>query len=303
MILRRSGGGREPRLSRAILAGVAGTLFVIATPLGNLGDLSPRAADTLRQVACIACEDTRRTARLLARHGIETPTISCHKFNEKERLIPVLDRLRAGEDVGLVSDGGSPGIADPGALLVRTALESGIPVCPLPGPSAVTTLLSASGFPADRYVFDGFLPHRAGERRRRLRALRREPRTLVLFEAPHRIQETLGEIEQIFGDRPLVLGRELTKQYETILSGDATEVARRLGDPVKGEITLVLAGARDHEQHEELEPQARKIVEAWKRALIEEGGNRRGALRRAARALGLNRAELNRRLAELGEEP
>jgi 16S rRNA (cytidine1402-2'-O)-methyltransferase len=265
--------------------------------------LSPRAANTLRQVACVACEDTRRTARLLARHGIETPTISCHKFNEKERLSPVLDRLRAGEDVGLVSDGGSPGIADPGALLVRSALESGIPVCPVPGPSAVTTLLSASGFPADRYVFDGFLPHRAGERRRRLRELRREPRTLVLFEAPHRILDTLGEIAQIFGDRPMVLGRELTKQYETILSGDASEVAHRLGDQVKGEITLVLAGARAHERNEELEPQARRIVEVWREALVEESGDRRGALRRAALELGLKRAELNRRLAELGEKP
>lgn len=282
---------------------MSGILHVIATPLGNLGDLSPRAEQILRQVATIACEDTRRTARLLDRHGITTPTISCHKFNEHARLEPILERLRADEDVALVSDGGSPGISDPGALLVRAAMESGIRVCPVPGPSAVTALLSVSGLPADRYVFDGFLPHRPGERRRRLRELRAETRTLVLFETPHRIVETLGEISRIFGERPLVLGRELTKQFETILHGSAAEVAHRLGDEVKGEITLVLAGATADEPGDRLEPAAREIVDAWREALTRESGDRRAALRRAAKGLGLKRADLYRQLVELDEKP
>jgi 16S rRNA (cytidine1402-2'-O)-methyltransferase len=282
---------------------VSGTLHVIATPLGNLGDLSPRAEELLRAVSVIACEDTRRTARLLARHGIETPTLSCHRFNERSRLEPILDRLRGGEDVALVSDGGSPGISDPGALLVRAALEAGLSVRPVPGPSAVTALLSVSGLPADRYAFDGFLPHRPGERRRRLRELRAEPRTLVLFESPHRILETLAEIRDIFGDRPLVLGRELTKQYETILHGRADEVARELGGEVKGEITLVLAGAGVDDAAAGLEPEAQAIVDAWRTALERESGDRRAALRRTARALGIKRADLYRRLVELNEKP
>jgi 16S rRNA (cytidine1402-2'-O)-methyltransferase len=278
-------------------------LFVIATPLGNLGDLSPRADETLRSVACIACEDTRRTARLLQRHGIETPTLSCHRFNERARLEPVLERLRSGQDVALVCDGGTPGVSDPGTLLVRTALEAGLRVSPLPGPSAVPALLSVSGLPADRYVFDGFLPHRSGERRRRLRELRDETRTVVLFEAPHRIREALADLAQIFGQRPMVLGRELTKRYETLLRGDAAAIAAQLGAEVKGEITIAIAGAPPTEKRAVLEPEAERIVNAWREALDKESGDRRSALRLTARLLGLKRAELYRRLAELGENP
>jgi 16S rRNA (cytidine1402-2'-O)-methyltransferase len=282
---------------------VSGTLLVIATPLGNLGDLSPRAEATLRQVACIACEDTRRTSRLLARHGIDTPTISCHKFNERARLQPILDRLRSGQDVALVSDGGTPGVSDPGSLLVRVVREAGLRCSPVPGPSAVAALLSVSGLPADRYVFEGFLPHRAGERRRRLRALRAETRTLVLFEAPHRIRDALEDLARIFGDRPLVLGRELTKQFETILHGDAAAVAGQLGSDVKGEITLVVAGAPHTAGPAGLEPEAERLLGAWRAALGEEDGDRRLALRRVARDEGLKRAELYRLLVELGENP
>jgi 16S rRNA (cytidine1402-2'-O)-methyltransferase len=279
---------------------VPGTLYVIATPLGNLDDMPQRGIEILRRVHRVACEDTRRTARLLGRFGIDTPTLSCHRFNERSRLEPVLDRLLAGEDVALVSDGGTPGISDPGALLVSAAAEAGIRVCPVPGPSAVATLLSVSGLPADRYVFEGFLPHRAGERRRRLRELRSEARPLVLFEAPHRIRDTLADLDRIFGDRPIVLGRELTKLHETILRGNAAELAERIGASVKGEITLVLAGAPAGVRSGDLDRDARRLLEAWKQALEEESGDRRAALRRAARALGLRRAELSRALDELG---
>jgi 16S rRNA (cytidine1402-2'-O)-methyltransferase len=278
-------------------------LFVIATPLGNLGDLSPRADETLRRVACIACEDTRRTARLLRRHGIETPTFSCHRFNERARLEPVLERLLSGQDVALVCDGGTPGISDPGSMLVRAALQAGLRVSPLPGPSAVTALLSVSGLPADRYVFEGFLPHRAGERRRRLRELRDETRTVVLFEAPHRILGSLEDLAQIFGQRPMVLGRELTKRFESIHHGDAASIAAKLGDEIKGEITIAIAGAAAEEERGALEPEAERIVDAWREALEQAGGERRTALRRTARVVGLKRAELFRRLVELGENP
>lgn len=282
---------------------MSGTLYVIATPLGNLDDFPRRAAEILRQVACVACEDTRRTARLLARFEIRTPTLSCHRFNEQARLDPVLDRLRSGEDVALVSDGGTPGIADPGALLVRAAADAGLRVCPVPGPSAAATLLSASGLPADRYVFEGFLPPRAGERRRHLRELRDETRTLVLFEAPHRIRDTLEDLDRIFGDRPIVLGRELTKLHEAILRGSAAEIADRLGTRIKGEITLVVAGARAGERSGDPDPESGRILGAWRQALEDEDGDRRAALRKASRTLGLRRAELYRALAELGQTP
>jgi 16S rRNA (cytidine1402-2'-O)-methyltransferase len=282
---------------------VAGKLYVVATPLGNLEDLSPRAAETLRLADRVLCEDTRRTAKLLAQYGITTPRISCHRFNEKKRLEPILRRLQEGETLALVSDGGTPGISDPGCHLVRAALDAGFEVVPLPGPSAPATLLSVSGIPSDRYLFDGFLPHRAGERRRRLRELRSEAHAVVLFEAPHRIVETLRDIDNIFGERELVLGRELTKRFESILRGSAAQVLAQLGSTAKGEITIVLAGAGDTPGDEADEPQAAKVRECWRAALNESSGDRRAALRAAARSLGMKRAELYRLVVELGEDP
>jgi 16S rRNA (cytidine1402-2'-O)-methyltransferase len=282
---------------------MAGTLFVIATPLGHLDDLAPRAVETLRSVACIACEDTRRTAKLLARYGVETPTLSCHRFNEAQRLEPVLRRLAAGEDVALVSDGGTPGLSDPGSLLVRVAAERGFDVRPVPGPSAVAALLSVSGLAGDRFVFDGFLPHRAGERRRRLRQLADERRTVVLYEAPHRIHATLADIEEVLGPRHLVLGRELTKVHESVLRGNARQVLERLGDETRGEFTLVLAGAPADAPPATTDARATEVLECWRAALDELSGDTRTALRRAAKRLGLKRAELYRLLSELGEAP
>lgn len=274
---------------------------MIATPLGNLDDLTPRALAALRGVAAVACEDTRRTGKLLARFGVSVKTISCHRFNERSRLDQVLSRLRAGEDIALVSDGGTPGVADPGALLVQAALEARITVSPLPGPCAVAALLSASGLNSDRFVFDGFLPGRAGERRRRLRELQEEPRTVVLFESPHRIAATLRDLSEIFGERRLVMGRELTKVHEEILVGTALELAERLGPTPRGEITLALAGSTPGAPSRPVDQEAERIRTCWRRALVEAGGERRVALREVARELGLGRAELQRRLAELGQ--
>lgn len=281
---------------------MAGVLFVVATPLGNLEDLSPRAVSTLRAVDCVVCEDTRRTARLLAHYEIRTPTRSCHKFNEHEQLQPLLARMSAGQDLALVSDGGTPGISDPGRLLVSAAVAAGYEVRPIPGPSAAATLLSVSGFPSDRYVFEGFLPHRAGERRRRLRELAGERRPIVAFESPHRIVETLADLEQVLGARPLVLGRELTKIHETILFGHAGEIRERLGDTIRGEITLIISGA-DTARNSATAGESEDVLRCWRRALEEQAGDRRAALRQASRELGLKRAELFRLLAELGQEP
>jgi 16S rRNA (cytidine1402-2'-O)-methyltransferase len=281
---------------------VAGTLFVVATPLGNLEDLSPRAERILRSSALVACEDTRRTARLLARFGIEVRTISCHRFNERARLEPVLRVLHEGGDVALVSDGGTPGVSDPGSLLVRAARGEGLSVSPVPGPTAVAALLSASGLTADRFLFDGFLPHRPGERRRRLAELARETRTVVVFEAPHRIRDALHDAAEILDRRPLVLGRELTKIHETLLSGSAEEILAALGDgDIRGEIALAIEGAREGAVPGRRGAAAR-IADAWREALEAAGGDRHVALRTAAKTLGIRRDELARRLAEIEED-
>lgn len=279
---------------------MAGTLFVVATPIGNLQDLSPRALEVLRSVDWIACEDTRHTARLLARFEIEARTLSLHRFNETERCRLILDRLREGASIALVSDAGTPAISDPGATVVAAVVREGIPVTPLPGPSAPIALLSASGLPADRFVFDGFLPHRAGERRTRLRELRAETRTLVVLEAARRVRATLSDLDALFGARAVVLGRELTKLHETIVRGSAREILAQLpAGEVKGEIVLAIAGASPDDAAS-TEAGAERVVEVWRRALDAAGGNARSALRSAARELETSRPALWRLLAELG---
>ena len=281
---------------------MAGTLYVIATPLGNLDDLSPRAVELLARVGKIACEDTRRTARLLDRHKLSTPMISCHRHNEAARIELLLRLLADGTDIALVSDGGTPAVSDPGSLLVDQAHEQGFRVVPIPGPSAVTTLLSAGGLPADRYVFDGFLPHRGGERRRRLRELAGETRTVVLFETPHRILESLADMTPILGDRLIVLGRELTKVHVQILRGTAAALLQTLkGGSTKGEFCLAIAGhlagdgAVTTHGHEEL-------LQAWNETLERAGGDRREALKELCRTTGTKRSELYRRLMEAGAD-
>jgi len=278
---------------------VPGKLFVIATPLGHLDDLSPRALQALRSADCIACEDTRRTATLLARFEIATPLVSCHKFNERARLEPLLGKLAEGETVALVSDAGTPGVADPGALLVRAAVEAGHAVSPLPGPSAVTALLSVSGLTSDRFLFEGFLPHRAGERRRVLRDLADASRPVVVYETPHRILQALEDIRAVLGERPLVLGRELTKIHETILYGTAGELLDALGASPKGEIVLAIAPGDGNSGADDA---ARRVRETWRSELEASEGDRRTALKRTCKLTGLRRAELYRMLAELGED-
>jgi len=219
-----------------------GTLYVVATPIGNLEDVTLRALRVLREVALIAAEDTRRTARLLQHYSISTPTTSLHEHNEHRKSRALVERLLAGESIALVTDAGTPVVSDPGAAVVAAAHDAGIRVEPIPGPSAAMAALSASGLPADQFVFLGFPPPRSGERKRWLREVADEPRPLILFEAPHRLKQTLADALEILGDRRVVLGRELTKIHEELVVRQISELLGVDHDP-RGEYTLVVAAA------------------------------------------------------------
>lgn len=220
-----------------------GTLYLVGTPIGNLEDITLRALRILREVALIAAEDTRTTAHLLAYYQIHTPLTSYHEHNKHEKLGEMLNHLAAG-DVALVSDAGMPGLSDPGFVLVRACIEQGIKVVPIPGPSAVISALVVSGLPTSEYVFIGFLPRRKTARQQMLKESAAEKRTLIAFEAPHRLLETLAEIREVFADRPVVVARELTKLFEEIQRGTPAELLEHFTiNPPKGEITLVIGGA------------------------------------------------------------
>ena len=224
-----------------------GTLFVVATPIGNLGDLSPRALETLKSVAAICAEDTRHTRQLLAHHGVEQSLVALHEHNEADLAARIVERLRGGESLALVSDAGTPLVSDPGFRLVRAAREAGLRVSPLPGPCAFVAALSVAGLPSDRFVFEGFLPAKAAARRERLAQLAAEPRTLAFYESAHRIEDALADCVAAFGgERPAVLARELTKLFETVLDGPlAALLAQVQADPNqrKGEFVLLVQGA------------------------------------------------------------
>jgi 16S rRNA (cytidine1402-2'-O)-methyltransferase len=222
-----------------------GILYVVATPIGNLEDVTLRALRVLAQVDLIAAEDTRRTRTLLERHGIARSLTSYYDAVERQRAPALVERLRAGASIALVSDAGTPGIADPGYHLVRGALAAGIAVVPVPGASAVTALVSVAGFPAERFVFEGFLPTRPGPRAARLAALAREPRALVFLEAARRLPTFLAAARAALGDREAAIARELTKRHEEILRGTLAELSERVGRraALRGELTVLVAGA------------------------------------------------------------
>ena len=225
----------------------SGALYVVATPIGNLEDISARALRILREVNWIAAEDTRHTGQLLRHFNIETPLLSLHEHNERDRLAALVARLREGQALALVSDAGTPLISDPGFVLVRELRRQGLKVIPVPGPSSLLAALSVAGLPTDRFVFEGFLPARPTARQERLQALAQEERTLVFFEASHRISETLADLATVFGaERPAVVARELTKRFEEIHGATLGELAIWLAaDPhrQKGEFVLVIQGA------------------------------------------------------------
>jgi len=220
-----------------------GTLYIVSTPIGNLEDTTLRALRILKEVDLIAAEDTRHTGLLLKHFGIQTPLTSYFQGNELKKKEFILSKLSRGDRVALVSDAGTPGISDPGFRLIRTAIDNQISVIPIPGPSAVIAALSVSGLPTDAFLFRGFLPHKSKKKRDLLNELKEARETLVFYESPHRILETLKDILEILGDREMVLTRELTKIYEEILRGKVGEIQTQIGErQLKGEITLVVSG-------------------------------------------------------------
>lgn len=241
----------------------SGTLYIVPTPIGNLGDLSPRAQQVLAEVAAIAAEDTRHSRKLLQQFAINNEVFALHEHNERERAQAVITRLQAGDSLALISDAGTPLISDPGYVLVQQCREQGLRVVALPGPCAITTALSGAGLPTDRFTFEGFLPAKPQQRRKALADLVAEPRTLVFYESSHRIVATLQDLEEVFGtERKMVLARELTKQFETYLSGSIAEVAAQVNadaNQQRGEFVLMLSGAPTTEQQADVQTGLRTL--------------------------------------------
>jgi 16S rRNA (cytidine1402-2'-O)-methyltransferase len=272
---------------------VSGTLYVVATPIGNLEDITLRALRILREVDLIACEDTRQTRKLLDRHGVSKPLVSYHEHNEQSRAEDMLRELEAGKNIALVSDAGTPLIADPGYRLVAQARARGVTVSPLPGPSALVSALSASGLPTDSFFFGGFLPAKKTQRRKTLEEMKTYPSTLVFYETPHRILEALEDIAEVLGPRRITIARELTKIHEEFLAGQAAEVRHVLEKrpSIKGEITLMIAKGEAHAA--EAIP-----LEAAFEKLIGAGTPRMEAMKTLARERGLSKREIYQRLNE-----
>lgn len=281
------------------MGNLRGRLDVIATPIGNLADLSPRARQALAEASVIAAEDTRHTGALLQAIGVSRPLVSLHAHNERARIPDLLARLEAGEVIALVSDAGTPLLSDPGYELVHLAAERGIAVQAIPGPSAITAALAVAGLPTDRFCFEGFLPAREGERRACLAALAAESRTLVFFEAPHRIIAALCDLAAAFGaERPAAVARELTKIHETVYRGTLAQLAQRAADEVnfaRGEITLVVqgapaaAGALDRQHLKHVVELLAKELPPGKAASL--AAQLTGATRSDAYALAINKAK------------
>lgn len=249
----------------SVAAAQPGKLYVVATPIGNLDDISPRALRTLREVALIAAEDTRHSIRLLQHFGITTALAACHDHNEREQGGRFVARLLAGDDVALISDAGTPLISDPGYHLVRQVRAAGIEVVPVPGPSALIAALSAAGLPSDRFIFEGFLPAKAAARRGRLDLLKEEPRTLIFYEAPHRVLESVQDMASLFGkDRHAVLARELTKTFETLKGAPLGELAEWIAadsNQQRGECVLLVTGWQAPEGEDAISGEALRVLD------------------------------------------
>lgn len=272
-----------------------GTLFIVATPIGNLEDISQRALRVLREVEVVACEDTRHTQRLLNHFGIKAKTISYHEHNERERTEELCRLLESGKNVALVSDAGTPLVSDPGFRIVNATIEKAIPVVPIPGPAAFVTALVASGLPSDQFFFAGFLPSRANARREKLETLRDVPGTLIFYEAPHRLTATLKDAVEVLGNRHAAVARELTKLHEEIARASLIDLVEQFSNqPVRGEIVLIIGAAAissSEPEPGEISPQrlSDRVSE-----LEREGMNAKDALKKAARELGMKRAEAYR---------
>ncbi len=267
-----------------------GTIYLVATPLGNLEDITLRALRVLKEADVIACEDTRHTGRLLRHFEISKPLVSYHEHNEAERAAELVERASDGESIAVVSDAGMPGISDPGYRIVEQAIAAGVNVVPLPGPVAIEAALAASGLPTDSFRFGGFLPARRAQRRKTLGALAEETATLVFYEAPHRILTTLDDIGEVLGARAVVVARELTKMHEEFIRGTPSEVSARLqkkGRP-RGEITLLIGkGALPAAPPQDVAAHVRELIE-------NEGLPRMDAIKRAAKERGIPKREVYR---------
>ncbi len=285
---------RKPKLVDALRpsTNAPGKLFLVGTPIGNLEDITFRAIRTLREVELIACEDTRRTQKLLNYYAIRTRTISYHRHNEMTRAPELIIQLEGGSRIALVSDAGMPGISDPGFRLVTLAIRHTIPVIPVPGASAFVAALAASGLPVDRFRFLGFLPRGKLARKKALEELKEVNKTLVFYEAPHRVLEMLKDLRAILGDPPVVVAREVTKVHEEFLRGSASEVLDRLEEkPVKGEITVLVG---PHPTPEKNSSPARSIRQEIEQAMAEQGLDEHSALKAVARVRGISRSEAYR---------
>ena len=250
-----------------------GRLVLVATPIGNLGDVSSRAAQALAEADVVAAEDTRRTRILLDAIGVSRPMTSYHEHNERQRGTGLLDRVEAGETVALVSDAGTPGVADPGFRLVREAIDRGLTIDAVPGPNAAVHALLLSGLPMDRFAFEGFLPRKAGARLRRLNELAADPRTLIFYVAPHRASDDLAAMADVFGDRPAVIARELTKLHEEVLRAPLSLLAQRATERLRGEVTVVVGGAPESTEEPDADELAQRV-----RELVATGVSRKEAI-------------------------
>jgi 16S rRNA (cytidine1402-2'-O)-methyltransferase len=271
-----------------------GVLYVVATPIGNLEDITHRALRILKEVDLIACEDTRQTRKLLDHYAIATPTISYHEHNEAARAEELVRKLEEGLNVAQVSDAGMPGISDPGYRLIKLAIERGVSVVPVPGASALTAALVGSGLPTDAFEFRGFLPAKSGQRRTMLESFRRLPHTMLVYEAPHRIREALEDVVAVLGpDRPVVIARELTKIHEEFIRGTAGEVLSRLqGRELKGEVTLLIGAGKSQAQPAPGKDLSARLEEIMQEQRIDE----KSALKVLAKEQGLPKSEVYREL-------
>ncbi len=274
------------------------SLYLVATPIGNLEDITLRALRVLKEADLIACEDTRHSRRLLDHYGIARPLVSYHEHNERERAAELIERLQRGDKIALITDAGMPGISDPAYRVVTAAIAAGLKVIPLPGPTALITALVASGLPTDSFLFAGFLPAKRQARRERLESLRAVRETLVFYEAPHRILETLVEARQALGDRQAALARELTKLHEELLRGPLSSISAQLEtrEP-RGEMALVIAGCTEHNA-DAAAPVAASMRELIGHLMAAQGLSRNDALKQAARIRGLSKKEAYRLLVQ-----
>ncbi|MCU1256723.1 MAG: hypothetical protein JWM83_3022 [Candidatus Angelobacter sp.] len=272
-----------------------GTLYVVATPIGNLEDISFRAVRVLKEADLIACEDTRHTAKLLNHYGIDKPTVSYHEHNEAARAEELVAKLEQGLNVAQVSDAGMPGISDPGYRVIKLAIERGVQVVPIPGASALIAALAASGLPTDSFQFLGFLPAKSGQRRTMLETLRHAEHTTVVYEAPHRIGETMKDIVELLGgERPVVLARELTKIHEEFIRGTSAQVLRRVQEhELKGEITLLIGKGAGQEVA------AKDIAQHLNEIMREQKLDEKAGLKVLAKERGLSKSEAYRELQRL----